>query len=94
MEDAKRARATAKRVLTMAINSVNSAVTQALDVDILQSRLKQADTKMENVIDAYQQYLEIAYPNDEPISAEDEEWMKVITESYDNTEGIALTRVK
>ena len=32
MEDAK-ARATAKRVLTMGINSVNSAVTQALDVD-------------------------------------------------------------
>ena len=93
MEDVKRARATVKRVLTMAINSVNSAVTQALDVDILKSRLKQADTRMEKVIDAYQ-YLEIAYPNDKPISAEDEEWMKVITESYDNTEGIALTRVK
>ena len=60
MEDVKRARATVKRVLTMAINSVNLAVTQALDVDILQSRLKQADTKMEKVIDAYQQYLEIA----------------------------------
>ena len=91
---AKKARANAKRMLTISLNKLTSAVNQESDVDIIQDRLKQAADQMDNVTEVYHQYLDAAYPDAEEISAEDEEWMNKITQNYDTIEAMAYKKMK
>ena len=56
METAKQARASAKRLLTMAMNQVQSAIDQNMADEIITNRLLKAEQQMGDVMDKYQQY--------------------------------------
>ena len=91
---AKKARTNAKRMLTISLNKLISVLEQEVDVDVIQNRLKQAADQMDNLTEVYHQYLEAAYPNEEEISTDDEEWMNNISQNYDAVESDAYKKMK
>ena len=94
METAKQARTSAKRLLTMAQNQVQSAIDQDMADEIIASRLLKAEQQLQELMDKYQQYLGYAYPNEEPISEEDDQWFQKISLDYDRMESTAHSRLK
>ena len=94
MEAAKQARASAKGLLTMAMNQVRSAIDTDMADEIIASLLLKAEQRMEEVMDKYQQYLGYAYPNEEKISDDDSQWFQDISMNYDQMESTAHARLK
>ena len=93
MEDAKKSRSHAKRLLTMALNHVESALSNNCESDIIQNRMSKAENKMDDVIEKHQEYLGLAYPDEEDISAEDIEWFNKVSGDYDNVESLARQKI-
>ena len=63
MEEARKQRTQSKRLLTMALKQVDSALTNQLGVEVIHGRLEKAEKQMEVVTQKYEEYLALAYPN-------------------------------
>ena len=58
MEDAKKSRSHAKRLLTIALNHVESALSNNCESDIIQNRMSKAEKKMDDVIESIRNTLD------------------------------------
>ena len=77
----------------MALNHVESALSNNCESDIIQNRMSKAEKKMKDVIEKHQEYLGLAYPDEEDISAEDIEWFNKVSGDYDNVESLARQKI-
>ena len=83
MEEAKKQRTNAKRMLTITMKSVESGLENELDWSDMQSRIEKLDAQMNDVTNKYERYLELAYPDEGDISKEDVDWFDQVHSSYD-----------
>ena len=83
MEEAKKQRTNAKRMLTITMKSVESGLENELDWSEMQSRIEKLDAQMNDVTNKYERYLELAYPDEGDISKEDVDWFDQVHGGYD-----------
>ena len=93
MEEARKQRAQSKRLLTMALKQVDSALTNQLGVEVIHGRLEKAEKQMEVVTQKYEEYLALAYPNEEEVSNEDIIWYDTVTSDYDKVDSLVRSKV-
>ena len=86
MEHAKGERATSKRLLTMSQNRVEKAMAEKLSSEIVQSRFREVEKRLCELMEKHERYLTLAYPDDEPVTEDDESWFKDVTDRYDKLE--------
>ena len=86
MEAAKRERTTSKRLLTTAQNRVEKAITDGLNIDIVESRFREADKRMNAVIEKHELYVEIALTDGEETQSIEDEWLKAVMERHERME--------
>ena len=57
-----------------------------MSIQLVQNRFSEAERRMSEVMEKHEQYLVTAYPNDETVNAEDNEWFQQICDDYDDME--------
>ena len=88
---AKTARATAKRVFTIASKQLDTALGGKFEETIINGRFAQLKEAWADVMSKHATYLAIKYPDDEDVEEEDDNWLAAVADKFNMAE-VSVTK--